>query len=1240
MSLEKPLVVFCSYARKDEDLRRQLEDHLAVLKHRGDVRVWYESKILAGQERAPEIFDRLEEAHIILLLISSSFLASSFCWSCQMRRVMERHDTGKARVIPIIVRPVDWKNAPFAKLQVLPKSEKPVTLWDNQDAAFQVVVDEIRMIIESELCPSSKSGAAAHISRIVILIGHSITNPQPEAAEIAKVAAYELKDSGLAAELRIDQATMLHFEREARKGCDLLIYCGHGTESGDLSFADGRKSFVDLSHGDLRDFWNKLRACFLFSCSGDRFAIHLPCPWIAFTAPTLTQALSDFFRAFVPALKELDLAASVQEALKRCEMGAESSVTQFMHFSEEALPELPVASGKTLLSRTCPAITKNYRIDLSSKYPYQAPFVGRRSDLQSLMLLPLAFSGRPYQRRVVWVHGDAGMGKSALLREFATCVSDLIFHEADDPVYLLHLHCHKHPEPEDVKAALYARVQELYGMEDRPASLESLFAAIEGCTGGRGTHIWILDDLTYRSRPLHSMEEAALLAHDLLDLAQQHMLRWQLVVSSRQSGPPNFDQIRVDALNVTEAQELGSQIWSLRQGISATNSVDVQPGAEELFHLTRLTAHYTRSLIIAVAQGKSYREYANELRDAGSFVALEQRNATQKMIDFDLRQLGSMEDKHGFAYTRFLKICFSLIAHVNFFTRDELETWFGDSLLVVSTTQSDAYRIGLEYLALLNFLQVKKSHEGAEIFSLPPNQRRMMQDLSDPTVKLPEVPLRVAKDRLALALERSDQGVRQTINDLLLLESDYQDSLSDPIAASLVFQAMLIRAKLISDNPAKSISVFDRIVDLYDKWRTDYPDDDFEAARQVATALILKGHLLVKRKRSQEAIDAYGEVVSRFSDRREPGLAQRVASALFNKGIRLGRLNHLDEAIEVFGEVVLHFSHRHEPGFAERVAKALGSKGVCLAALGRYEEEIKAYDEIISRYGDRQEPGLGRQVALALFEKGFRLRKLGCAEEEIDVYDQIVSRYGTRQEPEFVDRISSALINKGVRLYALGRAEEAINVYDEVVGRYGNRQEPRIAELVARALFSKGAILGKLRRVDMAVEAFGEIISRYSSRQEFGLAERVAKALFERGVALSALTQKEAALKSFNHIVVLYGDRQESKLAEQVAKALVSKGVILGELGRSTESIEVFNDVVARFGNLQEGEFSVQVAKALRNKGVAFAGLGRNEEEIDSYDELVLLYGNSKEPEIIKQIQEALKNKQLTLISLGCNEQE
>jgi len=92
----------------------------------------------------------LNTAQIILFLVSADFLASDYCYGIEVKRALERHQAGEARVIPIILRASDWGGAPFAKLQALPKDARPVTTFTNRDKAFMEIVEGIRRAVEEQ----------------------------------------------------------------------------------------------------------------------------------------------------------------------------------------------------------------------------------------------------------------------------------------------------------------------------------------------------------------------------------------------------------------------------------------------------------------------------------------------------------------------------------------------------------------------------------------------------------------------------------------------------------------------------------------------------------------------------------------------------------------------------------------------------------------------------------------------------------------------------------------------------------------------------------------------------------------------------------------------------------------------------------------------------------------------------------------------------------------------------------
>lgn len=145
----EPLDVFYSYSHKDERLREKLEDHLSILQRQGLIKAWHDRNIEVGDDWKLQINTYLNSAQIILLLVSADFIASDYCYSIEMQKALERHRTGDARVIPIILRPVAWETSPLRNLQALPMGGKPVTLWKNRDEAFTNIVQSIRKTIEN-----------------------------------------------------------------------------------------------------------------------------------------------------------------------------------------------------------------------------------------------------------------------------------------------------------------------------------------------------------------------------------------------------------------------------------------------------------------------------------------------------------------------------------------------------------------------------------------------------------------------------------------------------------------------------------------------------------------------------------------------------------------------------------------------------------------------------------------------------------------------------------------------------------------------------------------------------------------------------------------------------------------------------------------------------------------------------------------------------------------------------------
>ncbi|MGO9435248.1 MAG: toll/interleukin-1 receptor domain-containing protein [Terracidiphilus sp.] len=130
-----PPTLFFSYSHVDESLRNQLEVHLSALKRQDLIATWHDRRITAGSEVGDAIDANLNTAQVVLLLVSSDFIASDYCYEREMARAIERHERGDARIIPVILRPCDWHDLPFGKLLAAPRDGKPVSVATPEEVA-------------------------------------------------------------------------------------------------------------------------------------------------------------------------------------------------------------------------------------------------------------------------------------------------------------------------------------------------------------------------------------------------------------------------------------------------------------------------------------------------------------------------------------------------------------------------------------------------------------------------------------------------------------------------------------------------------------------------------------------------------------------------------------------------------------------------------------------------------------------------------------------------------------------------------------------------------------------------------------------------------------------------------------------------------------------------------------------------------------------------------------------------
>jgi len=142
--------IFCSYSHKDEELKNELENHLSIFKRIGLIEIWTDRKILPGEHWQKRINEEIEIADLILLLVSSDFIASDYCFDIEIEKAVRQHKDGESIVVPIIIRDCDWEGAPFEHIQGLPTDMKPIVSkhWYSKDEGFRNVTSNLKKTIK------------------------------------------------------------------------------------------------------------------------------------------------------------------------------------------------------------------------------------------------------------------------------------------------------------------------------------------------------------------------------------------------------------------------------------------------------------------------------------------------------------------------------------------------------------------------------------------------------------------------------------------------------------------------------------------------------------------------------------------------------------------------------------------------------------------------------------------------------------------------------------------------------------------------------------------------------------------------------------------------------------------------------------------------------------------------------------------------------------------------------------
>lgn len=147
--MSQAIKIFISYSRKDKAYKEELVEFLAPMRRKGIIESWNDKDIIAGEQWEDELLEQLAAAHIVIFLISSSFLNSDYINRVEINGAIERHKNRELVIIPVLVRSSDFLTSDLSSFQSLPSDLKPISTWNDSDSAWLNVTEGLKKVIQS-----------------------------------------------------------------------------------------------------------------------------------------------------------------------------------------------------------------------------------------------------------------------------------------------------------------------------------------------------------------------------------------------------------------------------------------------------------------------------------------------------------------------------------------------------------------------------------------------------------------------------------------------------------------------------------------------------------------------------------------------------------------------------------------------------------------------------------------------------------------------------------------------------------------------------------------------------------------------------------------------------------------------------------------------------------------------------------------------------------------------------------
>ncbi|HEY7358012.1 MAG TPA: toll/interleukin-1 receptor domain-containing protein, partial [Ktedonobacterales bacterium] len=143
--------VFISYSHKDANFLVELQEQLGTLHRRGLLNAWADTQIEPGGLWREEIDAALASAKVAILLVSPTFLNSTFITEVELPHLLKAVKEEGVKILPIIVRHCVYDETELQPYQAFNSLQRPLSdvkknqrekVWASLAKAVKAALEE------------------------------------------------------------------------------------------------------------------------------------------------------------------------------------------------------------------------------------------------------------------------------------------------------------------------------------------------------------------------------------------------------------------------------------------------------------------------------------------------------------------------------------------------------------------------------------------------------------------------------------------------------------------------------------------------------------------------------------------------------------------------------------------------------------------------------------------------------------------------------------------------------------------------------------------------------------------------------------------------------------------------------------------------------------------------------------------------------------------------------------------